>query len=55
VYTWGDNTEGRLGLGEEINEAIEFPMRVSKIKEKSVRRVISGSNFVFAMGEDWIH
>ncbi|KAM7251013.1 hypothetical protein ACFE04_022896 [Oxalis oulophora] len=43
VYTWGKNTNGQLGHGDNIDR--NTPILVSFLKDKQVKNVVCGSNF----------
>ncbi|EAR89718.1 regulator of chromosome condensation (RCC1) protein (macronuclear) [Tetrahymena thermophila SB210] len=55
VYSWGSNMFGELGQGIANGQQALEPIQVDKIKDKNVKRLYCGANFVFAMGENWIH
>ena len=50
VWVWGENGEGRLGLGDCAARKIPFPVKA--LMEKVVREISCGGGFVVALGRD---
>lgn len=50
VWVWGENAEGRLGLGDCASRKVPFPVKA--LMERVVREIGCGSGFVVALGRD---
>jgi alpha-tubulin suppressor-like RCC1 family protein len=50
LYSWGSNTLGQLGLGDNTDRPL--PTRISGLKRKHITRIALGSNFAIALGQE---
>ena len=50
LWTWGQNTNGELGLNDFKTRL--YPHPILQLKKKQVRKVTCGGSFVIAIGSD---
>ena len=53
IYSWGNNTNGELGLGDY--EVRESPAVINALQGKRIRKIACGNNFAIVLGEDIAH
>ena len=50
LWTWGQNSSGELGIGD--NEPKPLPYPVIALKKKHVTQVACGESFIVALGSN---
>lgn len=50
VYSWGDNTYGQLGYGD--NQSLKSPKEITFLKDKKIVEVIAGGDFSMAIADN---
>jgi alpha-tubulin suppressor-like RCC1 family protein len=48
IWVWGNNTEGELGLGDQINR--DLPAPVLQLKGRSITNVACGGKSIICLG-----
>lgn len=50
VWTWGENSEGELGLGDEARR--DHPAPVLQLKGRNITKIACGGRSVICLGQE---